>query len=270
MRTRPWPLVILALLQFLSPVGTVLINAYALGVKPGYVIGWILSNSPLQIFETLFLMPIAGFAIYQMKRWGYFVFFAAMTWGLISNLLALRHSASPYSLGVVLLLFAIPMLLAVYFLLPAVRRTYFDPSVRWWEAKSRFVLETPVEISTGAAAAEGRIQNISEGGIACTIQRPTFSPGQELKLKFVVAGVVFKIPGIVMHSAAGFYGIRFLHDRVSARRFCQLVQGLELIGVPHRDQDIAKPWHVGVREWALTVLKTGRGLVPEVKHTRKS
>ncbi len=279
MKTRPWPLVILAILQFLSPVATILFNAYVLDVKASYVVKWMLEKPPIQIFETLLLMPIAGIAIYQMKRWGYFVFFAAMIWGLGSNLMAIRQSPDGAAPGVMALLFAAPMALALYFLLPSVRRTYMDPTVRWWEAKRRFLLDVPLDIQAAGPALTCKAQNISEGGVAFLIsdaeaQKIGLKNEQEIRIRFSVANVEFSVPGMVMYSmqqpGGRFYGVRFLHTSETRKRFVDLMKGLELIGVAHRDQDVIKPWYINMRDWAFTLAKTGKGLVPEVKSTRKT
>jgi hypothetical protein len=274
MKSRPWPLVILAVLQLFSPIATVFFNAFAFGVKPTYVIQWILEKPPLQVFEALFLMPIAGIAIYQMKRWGYFVFFTAMVWGLVSNLRAIGNAQGAFSPGIVIVLFALPMCLALYFLLPSVRRTYFDPSVRWWEAARRFLLEVPLVAKTANGALQAKIQNISEGGVAFVAEDSKID-GLELDLSFQVSGVSFAVRGQVMYSIAQAggtraYGVRFLHTPETKKQFSRLMKGLELIGVVHRDQEGSMPWYLAVMEWAATLVTTGKGLVPEVKSSRKS
>jgi hypothetical protein len=274
MKTRPWPLVILAVLQFFAPLATILFNSAMLGVKPTYVLGWILEKSWFQIFETLLLMPIAGIAIYQMKRWGYFVFFACMGWGLGSNIQALSNSPGSNAIWFLLVVFALPVVLALYFLLPSVRRTYFDPSVRWWEAKRRYLLEIPILVEIDGKELNGKLQNISEGGVALTLEESQLRDAQQIPLRFNVAGVDFKIHGMVMYSmqpASGprAYGVRFLHTRETAHRYAELMRGLELIGVVHRDQDAIQPWYLGVRDWLVTLLTTGKGLVPDVNRSAR-
>lgn len=274
MKTRPWPLVLLAIFQILSPLGTILFNSWALGVKPTYVLQWVMHRTPLEIFESMFLMPIAGIAIYQMKNWSYLLFLGTLSWSLFANLRNWTYAESSLPRGMTLLVYVLQFGLAFYFMIPAVRRTYLDPRVRWWEAKRRFLLQVPVSLEIAGNPIEGVMQNISEGGIFLSCAH-RLEPKQEGKLRFNVLNLDFEVQGQVVYVLEGAdgkpsYGVRFLHTPESLKRFRGLARGLELIGLRDRDQEIRKPWYQSVMEWALEVLRTGKGLVPEIKSSRKS
>ncbi len=273
MKVRPWPLIILAILQFFSPVATVFFNAAILDVKPIYVLRWILEKSPLQVFEVLFLMPIAGLAILQMKRWSYIVFFVAMSWSLVSELQKFHYTTATISPWLVALVYALPIGLAVYFMIPSVRQTYLDPRVRWWEAKRRFLLASPTTLSSEGNLLHGRMENISEGGAFLLQEGKPLEIGRELRLRFQVISEEFSVPVVVMYciqrpAQPPAYGVRFLHSPQTRRQFRKLARALNLIGIAHRDADFVQPWYEGIRDWAITVLKTGKGLVPDVKGTQ--
>lgn len=275
MKTRPWPLVVLAGLQILSPVGTVLINSWALGVAPHYVIGFLLEAKPLRVFESLALMPIAGIAIYLMKPWSYAIFAGAMLWSLGANLSNWSYATQSFSAVGLVLLYLFQFALAFYFLLPSVRRTYFDASMRWWEAKRRYLLAVPVTVTRGAERISAQGLNLSEGGML--IRMPGVSPakGERLGLSFSVAGVEFQVEGEAVYSkssadGASEDGIRFLLDEHSGPRFQRLARALELLGVPSRDAETQRPWYLSLGDWALRLVRTGKGWAPEVSPSRPS
>jgi Tfp pilus assembly protein PilZ len=274
MRTKPWPLILLAILQILSPAGTILFNAWALDVKPIYVLRWLLEKPALQIFESLFLMPIAGVAIYQMKAWSYAIFLAAMSWSFAANFRNWHYAVQSFPMWKGLLVYTFQILLAFYFMIPSVRKTYLDRSVRWWEAQKRFSLRLPVLLSFGKESASGVMKNISEGGILLQTEHP-FESGQEVQIRFDVLEVRYEVPGQIRYALSlpqgeRGYGVQFRHTAESYARFHQLIRGLSLIGIIDRDQAFKKPWYQGMRDWFVTLLKTGKGLTPEVKASRRN
>jgi hypothetical protein len=270
MRNRPWPLVLLAVIQILTPLFTIGFNAVALRVPPSFVLEWILQRPPLEVFERLFLMPIAGIAILRMRRWTYVVFFLAMLWSVASKLQDWRYATHNHSALSLAVIYLFQILLAVYFLLPSVRRTYFDPAVRWWESKPRYELKLPGRLTTPAGARGVTVLNVSEGGVFVTSADPV-AQGQRLELRFDVLGQPFALSGEVVHErqAEGrlFYGIRFDHTPETGRRMQRLTQALELLGF--QDRTPMLPWFRSLVEWAVTLLRTGRGLTPELKFRRK-
>jgi hypothetical protein len=93
-------------------------------------------------------------------------------------------------------------------------------------------------------------------------------------MRFSVLTAQFDVEGTVMYSiereSGRFaYGVRFLHTPESAKRCRQLIEGLRLIGIPHRDAAVIQPWHASITDWAGELLRTGRGLLPEIKGARK-
>lgn len=273
MRTRPWPLVLLAMLQVLSPIGTVLFNSWALGVKPIYVISWIFQSPFLKIFETVALMPIAGIAIYQMKSWSYVLFFLSMAWSLASNLRNWNYASQNYSLWMMLLVYIFQIGLAIYFMIPSVRKTFLDSRVRWWEAKRRYLLEIPVALNLAGTKERGRMINLAEGGMLAEFQL-ALKEHSQIQLSFNVFSAVFSTPGEVVYTmdrggGKKAYGIRFLHTPETHRKFRNLAHALELIGIRDRDQNLRQPWYLELWDWAITLVRSGRGWIPDFKSPRK-
>ena len=89
-----------------------------------------------------------------------------------------------------------------------------------------------------------------------------------MEFQFQVLHVQYRAAGEVMYASAPIegthgYGIQFLHSSLSRKQFHRLAYGLDLLGVPQRDPETALPWYVGAWDWALRLIRTGKGLVPE-------
>lgn len=267
MRTRPWPLVLLAIAQILSPIFTVLFNAWALDVQPHHVITWIFQRSPIEIFETVALMPIAGIAIYRMRRGSYLIFFAALTWSLISNLKQWKYASNTLSMPAILSMYLTQLALAAYFLMPSVRKTYFDPRVRWWESKPRYELNAPAVVAVKEDRGDAQIMNVSEGGAFISSTRQ-WDTGQAVELTFWILSQEFKITGHLVHSRAlsperNCYGIEFDHTPESRKRFRGVARGLEELGFQDRTPSTSVLAEFST--WITRLIKTGKGWVPEIR-----
>lgn len=283
MRIRPWPLVILALIQIITPFSNLLFNAYTLKVSPWLVLNWIFERGPIGIFETLFLMPIAGIAIYRMTKTSYVVFFIAMFWSAYSQYHQSLYNHGNYPIWSVWALIALEMTLAVYFLTPSVRMTYFNPRVRWWESKPRYEVQAPCQIAKvqfggaepqlGASdltGVSGVVINLSEGG-AYLRSESALLKGDQVRLYFKVITLHVEVSGIIVHAhqegdQKWNYGIQFLHTPHSAQLIDRLVRGLKIIGVGERSNTGNFTTEFG--QWIERLIKSGKGLLPEI-HDRK-
>ena len=246
-----------------------LFNAWALDVGAGYILSWMFQGSPLKVLESVFLMPIAGVAIYLMKPWSYAVFLVAMGWSLVANIASFRYAQSAQiSLPMLLVVYGVQLGLAIYFMLPSVRRTYFDSRVRWWEAQRRLLFQTSFMGQLAGQGLTGKILNISAGGALLGMLNRDLKKGDTMILRFEVNGVPFETPAEAVYVSPAGVGVRFGLTQDSAPKFVRMVKGLELIGVPFRDQEVATPWQQ-VASWAARFVKTGKGLTPELEVTKK-
>jgi hypothetical protein len=267
MRQRPWALIILAFIQMLSPFFNVLANSWTLGVKPNYVLGWIMERPPIEIFEFFFLMPIAGFGILRMKKWSYLVAFAAMGWSLIANIRHLQYTMHTHSTFVLVLVYGLQAALVLYFLLPSVRTTYFNPRVRWWEAKPRFQLKIPCDLKVHHQTTEGAVLNVSQGGVFIQVKKG-FNVGDMVGIQFSILEQKFDVYGKFVHereigNGVYCYGVQFNHNAETWKRFHNLTKALELLEFQER---AAIPAPVmSLWGWFVTLLKTGKGITPQIK-----
>ena len=267
MRTRPWPLVLLALVQLLTPVVNVLFNAWVLRVSPLQILTWLLQRPWIDIFEALLLMPIAGIAIFRMRRWSYAVFFVAMVWSIYGSVKHWQYASSTLSAPLLILLYVLEIALVIYFLTPEVRTTYFDPRVRWWESKPRYELKVPGEIRSQSQKYDASILNVSEGGAFLSTSQK-LEVGKPLELHFSILSQPFSVTGKLVHTrdlgnGVSCYGMQFIHSAESAKKFRGLTRGLEEIGFQERSG--RKPMYQEFFDWLRTLLTTGRGWRPDVK-----
>src|SRR6185295_9877362 len=193
----------------------------------------------LDAFQTLLLMPIAGVAIYMMKRWSYPVFLGAVLWSAVRNLSHLQYAKGVMPLPMLVVVYLFEIGLVGYFFLPKVRTTYFDPTVRWWESKPRYVLELAARVrAKGGRDLPGQILNISEGGAFVTVTGD-LAVSDALELEFSVMGRPFLTQGKVVHArdmggGRHCFGIQFIHTVESLNRFVALTNALALLGFHDR------------------------------------
>ncbi len=218
MYQRPWPIKILAILHVIAPIGNIIFNAFLSGV--GFSIFWRAlwlpeNRGTLLIFT---LIPLVGAAlIYLCKRWSYYIYIALMTLPFYFSFQEYLHKSTPTVAMALALFFVINFIVVGYFLLPAVRRLYFDPRLRWWETKPRYKADFQCQIEWDGEQHWVEIKNISEGGVF--IQTSTAIPmSQKIKLYFKDQQRVISLSGnIVYRRATDPAGYGFKFDKQSAK-----------------------------------------------------
>ncbi|HRK03296.1 MAG TPA: PilZ domain-containing protein, partial [Oligoflexia bacterium] len=150
-----------------------------------------------------------------------------------------------------------------YFLLPQVRITYFDSRVRWWENHPRYWMSSAVKLQLMERVVEAEVDNVSVGG-AYLLTKETFEIGDCVRLQFKVFSNEYDVNAEIVHKGkgSGGYGARFVHTPETLEAFERLTRAMEILRIPRRP-DYKNSWE-GFLDWARTLLKTGRGIVPEV------
>ncbi len=153
MKNRPLFFVILAVFHLIEP----LIKLLVFRLKTGFGYEIIMSNimqmgGTLALFEFWFLFPIAGVALMGVKRWSYPIFVGVQAYSLYGHLSYTSYSwpyvdKYPHLFSLVIL--ALNAGLILYFLLPDVRRPFFDKDLRWWEHRVRYPARLAMAFSKG-------------------------------------------------------------------------------------------------------------------------
>jgi Tfp pilus assembly protein PilZ len=202
---------------------------------------------------------VAGIAIYAVKKWSYPVFFVSILWITIEIIYYFVPHFKPLTLFfVVILPMLINFLYGSYILLPEVRATYFDPRLRWWETKPRYIYSTRVEINE----LTGVMTNISEGGLFLFTPH-AFDPNTIVNLKFVIldnpiileAKIVYRNPDGTSH------GLQFVNLTKQQKNILKnIIKKLD-----SEKYAVTRPipvWTEDLLSWFKTFFKTGKGLVP--------
>ncbi|MCM2277305.1 MAG: PilZ domain-containing protein [Oligoflexia bacterium] len=265
MKTRPWPLVLLAAFYLIAPALNLAMSAAILHVPLAkYFVHILRTDTAWGLISFFLLPPIAAVAIWVMKKWSYPVFFAVTLLLAFSNFQTWQAHPRQMSLSLLLVTYVINLALVGYFLLPAVRKVYADRRLRWWEAKPRFDMNFPALLSGDFGEKKSLLVDFSEGGafVKCSSKLPSDSP---LNVSFRVLGRDFRFDARIVHRrthGAKGYGLQFRHTPDSlrqARSLAGILKRLDLESAGRRPGPES-----GFRHWFTRLMKTGQGWVPDV------
>jgi hypothetical protein len=266
MKYKPWPIVILAIIHFIEPLTKILFYSVFYKISPVTVVtSEVSAGSALDIFEFFFLFPIAGYAIWSVRKWSIPVFLVIEAWVVIANWSYLNslYTSGQTTLLICFICFGIlNIFVAVYMLIPAVRLAYFDPRIRWWEAKPRYTFKIDCKVNDNDIA---EILNISSTGVFIANQDKK-ETGKTINLKFDSKGQSFSLEGNVVHNftinGVDGYGVQFQNlDKINRTKVKKLIRTLEDEKVERRPE--RRNLVEDFKNWLLTAVKTGKGIVPD-------
>ncbi|MBC7693049.1 MAG: PilZ domain-containing protein [Methylotenera sp.] len=298
MLRRPWPIVILALLQILTPIANIGMNSWLFHVSLTEFFASFRHTSFFEIYQTFLLMPVAGIALFAMKKWSYPVFLTSWIVGVLGNAQAWRqmiganlaHSFAPTWL--LLLMIVLNLALLIYFMLPSVRDAYYRPNIRWWENQPRYMMaiqahavlktnavatEGGVALADGAAATpseqiEVLIENLSQDGMkvaphgAELSETKGFEPGQHLSLSFRVIDHAYEVQGKVVHTDPGkASGLVLVHTSESRAAFKFMMREFRAMKIERRPKvfTFEDSWE-DFKLWLISFKKGPSALLPEL------
>jgi hypothetical protein len=161
------------------------------------------------------LAAIAGYGLWEMRRWSWYFFVGANLAILYETALVLGEYSESHHKTLAFLF----VLLGVGFVLLRIAREirvpYFFPKIRWWESDPRYRLSVPVGVAgPGREALQAEIMDISLGG--CFVKlRQEMKEHDLVKLQFTIFGeelacegtIVWKTHSTVTHPKG--VGIKF-------------------------------------------------------------
>lgn len=269
MERRPWSLVILAWLQILTPLGDILIGSWVSHVSPfRFFILAIHNSSWHHLIQWALLGPIAGCSIYMMKRWSYLVFLVCVSWVVVSNFYAWKMNPGLISPGVLVFFCFLNFGLVSYFLIPSVRRIYFDDRLKWWESKPRYTLQIPIEFKAKGKTQEGVLINLSETGALLNLDTQ-LEEGATIGFSFALLGKSFRLQGEVIYRKDGkgssqldyLYAVLMRSTPEDQKILKRVICALDLLGLERRPKK--EVWHKSLVSWVREILKEGKGLLPK-------
>ncbi len=274
MKSRPWPLVLLALGSFLSPVTNTILNAWIENKSVlDYLRYFFTNRSGSAIFEYYILDPISGIAIWTMKLWVYPFFLTLQSLTLFKNIFIWWTEYQGRASGLVLAAVCLVNILVVtYYLLPQVRVFFFNRRMRWWEAAPRFHLGLPATLRReGQSPCPVRIVDISVGGFFSEAGPADLQVGNYVEVHFELMDVVYLVRGKIVHTGrggAGNFGVQFdKFEEALEDQLHSLIAALKVLGrATNRNTDMSLK---NFKAWIVRLVKTGKGLVPEVQVQKK-
>jgi hypothetical protein len=270
MEYRPWFIIVLAVFVVLSPVQNILMFSLAYDQSLTEYLADVFHFQTGPQLASFFLLPlVAGYSIYAVKNWSFPLFVVSFTYYMYQTYMTGTFPAIFNDLGLMAACLLINLILVAYFLLPTVRAAFFDPSVRWWEAKYRYKIVMDAQVISKDKQVTGKISDISEGGVFLTTDSPIDS-ASELDVSFKYHTLEFVMHGKVVHEkeyeandTERGYGIEFSEiPRENLKRLKKLIQALELLEFPRRPK--RRDWETNSLGWALRLLTSGRGITPDL------
>jgi hypothetical protein len=268
MQRKPWPIIILAFIHFVEPIAKIIFYSILWKMPVSRFLTYMqYQSSPLELFLFLGAFPIAGVAILAVKKWSLPAFFLVQLVTLGGHIY--YHTTAPKAFPIYLIvgLTVLNLLVVTYFLLPAVRIAYLDPKVRWWEAKPRFLVDWKGKAVQGKHNIDVTVSNISEGGMffQTSSKSASLSIEEPIRVDFEFLNVPFSLPGRIRHYSAGSkYGVQFT-DLTSEQKKNLKTSARAIAKLDYPRQGLSENPFESFTNWFKTLVKTGKGLVPEVK-----
>jgi len=280
MNRKPWPIVILAFTFFLIPIFNIVGTFFFIDANVSFfeylAALFNLKNNGLFLFYLIIPSFVAGVAIYLVKKWSYLIFLICM--GFISFQVIFSYSEGLSFIDLFFLLIiplAINLLYVSYILLPEVRATYFDPRLRWWESKPRYFFETDIQISfenemLSTETMLAKLSNISVGGLF-VIMPKGLGQNSHVNLKFEIFGIPLELKAKIVYIKPDHVSCGLQFIEVTKKQNKTVKQIIDLLVKNKCQETRPRPlWTEDLLSWIKTVLKTGRGLTPEVNLKRSS
>jgi hypothetical protein len=252
--------VVLAFLYLIAPLLNILFSAYLMKrTVSEYLLYTLPTNTWWDNFAMFGILPIAGIAIFAVRKWSYFVFVLTMIFVVILNYLQWQEFPDRINFPLFVGMVIVNVLLVSYFLLPAVKLAYFDRRVRWWEQKPRYVVDWTGELLIGANRHPCQILNFSEGGLLAKIESE-HPVGTSVDIVFESSEKTYRAKGVILHTTPVGTGIKFEHTPDSKKLLKDLAKTLKAEGYPLRIEN--EHWTVSLLNW-LRGLPSGEGFTPD-------
>ncbi|HAR41213.1 MAG TPA: hypothetical protein DCS07_01045 [Bdellovibrionales bacterium] len=259
-KARPWSIIILALLHVGAPIFNSILSSSLQGLPVlAYLKLLVADSSWWGLFDYFLVLPLAGLAIYSCKRSSYPLVFLAVATTVFGNIQTWRSYPAYFPLWMLALVTLLDLLLVGYFLLPAVKILYLDPSIRWWESKPRYLIRAECQFSVGERTQKAWITDFSEGGLFLN-ESGELEAGSTLIFSGMLLERPLKVSGKVVYRRGGErpgFGVQFVGSSKEVR---SIIKELKRQKYPVRTPF---DWKKDFKEWLVLLFRTGKGIVPD-------
>lgn len=261
MKTKPWSLIVLALLHVLAPLGNLLLNAVRAGrTFPAQLHYWFEVLPKPLLFVYVGVPILAGIFIYICKRWSYWAYLVCLAIIFASNLYSYWTSMNWSTLIALIVVLLVDLLIVAYFVVPSVQKIYFDPRMRWWEAAPRYNFNHEAVVNGSKAF----IKNLSQGGMFMT-SGPALQANDSLEISWNYEGQETKVLGKVLYKSPDGLscGVRFQHTPESQRTVKDVIDSLHAKKLIVVERLPGPEDSFGV--WLKKLFTKGEGLFPKTR-----
>ena len=249
MNRRPWPILLLAVLQFLSPLIYIIVASFFYGLSVQATANEILALTPeLRKFEIFVLQVLLGGLILMTRRTGYYFVIVGSIYLIVRGVIEFVASNQTDPVFPLVLTNLLCAAVIAYLVRPRTRMIYFNPRMRWWETEARYVVGFPASIvRVGGKACKAKIQNIAVGGAGVDTVEKGFLKDEIVDLEFQYEGETYRMKSKIVweQDIAGsqqFIGIQWAESNANADRskMRRLTRELKKKGFPTTRKNI--PW----------------------------
>lgn len=186
MNKRPWPIIWMAILQFISPLLYIGIAALFYQLSPMAAANEILALTPeLRKFEIFVLPVFLGILILLTKKPGYYVVIVGSLYLMTRGVMEFFASNETDPVFPLVLTNLVCLVVLITLLRSKTRSVYFDPRLRWWETSPRYIVGFPATITrVGAKPMKVTMDNIAAGGAGFISAEAGFLKNEIVNLEF--------------------------------------------------------------------------------------
>lgn len=263
MLLRPWPIILLAFFHLISPAINVLVGASLVNTSLKEFLFWQWEHLSIYTFFSMYLSsPLAGFFIYQCKKWSYYAFFISILYILVFNYIHWIESPYLYDPLHVMGFFCLNSLLLGYFLAPSVRKVYFSDRIRWWETEARYLFHLDGRLLKKNEEIPIQIHNLSFGGALIEAKDSSFfKVGETYSLLFSYSEYSINLSCEVKNHRGLYFGLQFQHTSETQK---ELHFFLKEVVIPYyQNRDESPPWLESFLLWLNHLMRTGEGIFPQ-------
>lgn len=224
MKNRPLIFIFLSLLHLVEP----LIKIFYFKAQTGFSYSLIMENivqidGAKSFFDFWLLFPLAGIALISVRKWSYPIFVGVQAYSIWNHLFYTSYTwpyvaKNPHLFS--LLILSVNVMIMLYFMLPDVRRPFFDKDIRWWEHRVRYNLSFPISFSKGDPNKlyDADVLNISLSGAFLNYQGHHISVGDLIRVICVYEGesAIVNAEVVSRHQYLGVegLGIKFSYQNI--------------------------------------------------------
>lgn len=229
MKNKPIIFTILAVLLLIEPTFKIFYLKYRSDFDFSVVLANILHRvTVFDLFKFWFMFPIAGLCLIWLRKWTYYLFLGIQLYAIYDFVTYEPYtfpynSQEPFFFNYILVVANV--LLLAYFLLPQVRKVFFDQSLRWWETKKRYKATIPCQLVLPTGNLKCNILNISQTGVFVNCKE-SLANGEVISVEFDYRGLNFSLSAEVVseHNFEGQHGLGLKFNFDNYREFINLLR----------------------------------------------